>query len=243
MKVNKAKINWSMFLVAFIMLEVNVLPTNAQDNVEPIIKENYAQKRDPEVSYSLENLGDSLTKYTLTKTRFSKTTFEIKIDYNKIQSKIIAVVDNGVKILPSEFPKYQHYIQEAEDEKKRMQSELEKNHLQAKNDQAKVESAHIKIKDVLQKFTEELIANGYQIENKSFRKEYKNIWCLNFSDKIYLDNKLLPEKLTEKLLKIENDNSIKIGNAPNGLNVELERLNAEMKHLNDEIKVNEVMLY
>ena len=63
MKVNKVKISWSMFLVAFIMLAVNVLPTNAQDNVEPIIAKDlnvqkaivYYDKEDYQKAYAILN--------------------------------------------------------------------------------------------------------------------------------------------------------------------------------------------
>jgi hypothetical protein len=219
-------------------------------------KETFAQSQSHNTSKYYEISGDSLVKYTIKDTRFFKKPLEIHIIYNKIENKIAAVEKNGIKIHPDEYSGYQHYIQDIEEERQQIKSDIEEMHLQLRKDQMQLEADQINLKasleemdlqirkdqsdlqnnqlllkKVLQITSEELTLKGYQIKDKPFKMQLKNFRGSDLNGKIYLDNKLLPEEITNDLMKIYTGikGTVKINstlhlNIPDGLNVEIQRI-------------------
>jgi len=222
-------------------------------------RDTFAQSNRHNTSKYYEISGDSLVKYTIKNTRFSKTIQEIHIIYNNIENKIEAVEKNGIKIPSDEFISYQHYIREIESDRQRIKSDLEMMDLKIKKDQMHLESdlknleasleemdlqirqarLHLKndlllLKNILQKFAEELTLKGYQVENKSFKMQIKRYTGSDLNCKIYLGNELLPEDITNNLVNIYtsingtiNIHSTRHLDFPDGLNVEIKRIETE----------------
>jgi len=204
-------------------------------------KDSSAQKQESDSDWSYSISGDPIITYTLTKTRYGKTTHEIIINYDNNNKEIVAVKDNGVTIKPSEYANYLHYIESGKKAVEGLRNDTE--HLLADLDKmhTKVLNHQLQMRDVLQKMASKLEANGYQVENKSFRIEYKNNWQLNFSDKIYLDNKLLPEALTQELLSISKDykfdssDTVSLPNLADGLDKAILEIDKETKQISSEV--------
>lgn len=222
-------------------------------------KEAFAQSNSNNTCKYYEILGDSLVKYTIKNTRFSKTIQEIHIIYNKIENKIEAVEKNGIKIPSDEFFSYKHYIREIESDRQRIEFDLEMMDHKIKQNQMKLESdlknleerleetdlqirqamIHLKndqllLKNILQKFADELTLKGYQVENKSFKMQIKRYSSPDLKCKIYLGNNLLPGDITKELLNIYtsingtlNIHSTRHLDFPDGLNVEIKRIETE----------------
>ena len=92
--------------------------------------------------------------------------------------------------------------------KKSADTLIAKNHGSAEinNELAKTEAliaqTQQEISIVQKAFQSELERNGYQTVGKSFKIVFKNIWTLDFSNKMYLDGKRLPDPLTEDVIRI-----------------------------------------
>jgi len=197
------------------------------------------QKSDSDWTYSIS--GDPVTTYTLTKTRNGKITHEIIINYDNNKKEIVAVKDDGVSIKPNEYANYLHYIEDSRNKLESTNNRLEQTLASLDDMQTKVLNHQLQMRDVLQNMVAKLEASGYQVENKPFRIEYKNNWQLNFSDKIYLDNKLLPEALTQELLSISKDykfdssDTVSLPNLADGLDKAILEIDKETKQISSEV--------
>ncbi len=204
-------------------------------------KDSSAQKQELDSDWTYSISGDPIVTYTLTKTKYGKTTNEIIINYDNNKKEIVAVKDDGLSIQKSEYANYLHYIESGKKVVEGARSDTE--HLLADLDEmhTKILNHQLQMRDVLQKMASKLEANGYQVENKSFRIEYKNNWQLNFSDKIYLDNKLLPEALTQELLSISKDykfdssDTVSLPNLADGLDKAILEIDKETKQISSEV--------
>jgi len=197
------------------------------------------QKTDSDWTYSIS--GDPIITYTLTKTKFGKTTHEIIINFDNNNKKIVAVKDDGVNIKPNEYANYLHYIEDSRNKLESTNNRLEQTLASLDEMQTKVLNHQLQMKEVLQKMASKLEASGYEVKSKSFRIEYKNNWQLNFSDKIYLDNQLLPEALTQELLSISKDykfdssDTVSLPNLADGLDKAILEIDKETKQISSEV--------
>ncbi|MHC1705114.1 MAG: hypothetical protein AB9846_14495 [Tenuifilaceae bacterium] len=205
--------------------------------------ESSAQKKELDSDWSYSISGESIITYTLTKTRFGKTTHEIIINYDNSNKKIVAVKEDGVSIQPNEYANYLNYIESSKKAVEGVRTDTE--HLLADLDKmhGKVLNHQLQIREVLEKMVSKIESSGYEIENKPFRIEYKNNWMLNFSDKIYLDNKLLPEDLTQELLtisknyKFDSSDTASLTNLTDGLDKAILEIDKEIKQINSDLFV------
>jgi hypothetical protein len=205
------------------------------------INKNMAQNGGDDRDWSYNVTGDSIINCTLTKTRFGKTSHEIIINFDNINKKIIAVKEDGVSIQPSQYANYLHYIESGKKVVEGARDDMEEALLGLNKMQTQVMKHNLQIKKILQTMVSKLETSGYKLENKSFKIEYKNFWLLNFSDKIYLDNKLLPEDITRELLSISKDfkfdsrDTISLPNLSKGLNEEILSIDKEIKKIKPEL--------
>jgi hypothetical protein len=137
-------------------------------------KDSIAQKQELDSDWGYTISGDPIITYTLTKTRFGKTTNEIIINYDSVNKNIVSVREDGVDIQPGQFGNYFHYIESGKKVVEGARNDTE--HLLADLDkiQTKILNHQLQIRDVLQKMVSKLEASGYQVKDKSFRIEYKN---------------------------------------------------------------------
>jgi len=165
------------------------------------------------------------------------------INYDNNKKEIVAVKDDGVSIKPNEYANYLHYIEDSRNKLESTNNRLEQTLASLDNMHSKVLNHQLQMKEVLQKMVSKLESSGYQVKNKSFRIEYKNNWHLNFSDKIYLDNKLLPETLTQELLIISKDykfdtsDTVSLPNLANGLDKAILEIDKEIKQVSSDVFV------
>jgi len=206
-------------------------------------KESCAQKQESDSDWSYTISGDSMITYTLTKTRFGKKTHEIIINFDNDAKKIVAVKDDGVSIQPNQYANYLHYIEDSRNKLESTTNRLEQTLAGLDNMHDKVLNHQLQIREVLGKMVTKLESRGYEIENKPFRIEYKNYWLLNFSDKIYLDNKLLPEDLTQELLaisknyKFDSSDKVFLPNLADGLDEAILSIDKEIKKIKPDLLV------
>jgi len=232
-KMSVMKTKTFIVLVAMISTITLLLCTN----------ESSAQKKELDSDWSYTISGDPIITYTLTKTRFGKTSHEIIINYDNNNKKIVDVKDDGISIQASEYANYLHYIDDSKNKLEGACDRLEQTLAGLDNMHDKVLNHQLQMREVLQKMASKLESSGYEVENKPFRIEYKNNWLLNFSDKIYLDNKLLPEDLTQELLtisknyKFDSSDIATLTNLTDGLDKAISEIDKEIKQLNRELFV------
>ena len=221
------------FIVLVAMISTITLAMCAKDSI--------AQKQESDSDWSYTISGDSMSTYTLTKTRFGKTTHEIIINYDNNCKKIVAVKDDGVIIQASEYSNYLHYIEESKNKLEGAYDRLEQTLAGLDNMHNKVLNHQLQIREVLGEMVSKIESSGYEVENKPFRIEYKNNWLLNFSDKIYLDNKLLPVDLTQELLtisknyKFDTSDTASLPNLTDGLDKAILEIDKEIKQISSNV--------